>query len=64
MFNLSMQSQVTSGSGGSGNVGGFGRGVSIGSRTIVPFSPGSVNNPSGKFGPNGDIRKDVYKRQE
>lgn len=59
MFNLSMQSQVTSGSGGSGNVGGFGRGVSIGSRTIVPFSPGSVNNPSGKFGPNGDIRN-VY----
>ncbi|HOJ90415.1 MAG TPA: hypothetical protein PK622_03505 [Saprospiraceae bacterium] len=60
IFNLSMQSQVTSGFGGSGNVGGFGRGVSIGSRTNVPFSPGSVNNPSGKLGPTGGDDRNVY----
>ncbi|HRI01441.1 MAG TPA: hypothetical protein PK006_10355 [Saprospiraceae bacterium] len=54
-----MQSQVTNGTGGSGSVGGFNQGVSTGSRSSVPFIPGSVNNPSGKLGPNNAIRN-VY----
>lgn len=52
LYSNTAHTQVTGG--GSTGLGGFSQGVSVGARNSNPFTPGGVNNPSGKSGTGKD----------
>lgn len=59
LYLTSMNSFAQLPGGGSSNLGGgFGQGISVGSRSNQSFNPGSVNNPSGK--PSTDKERTVF----